>query len=63
MNKKHRAALFIAIFVTAFAYSLDSSMRTTALQPLATSDFKEHPLVGAINVVVASVAAAAQVSQ
>ncbi|KAF2473285.1 siderophore iron transporter 1 [Lindgomyces ingoldianus] len=55
-----RVFLFIGVFILAFAYSLDGSLRVITYQPEATAAFGEHSYLAAINTVVAVVGAAAQ---
>lgn len=56
-----RVAIFFGVFLIAYAYGLDGTVRL-AYQPAATSKFGQHSLLSSINVVRAVVAAAAQVS-
>ncbi|KAF2867730.1 siderochrome-iron transporter-like protein Sit1 [Massariosphaeria phaeospora] len=54
-----RIAIFFGVFLIAYAYGLDGTLRY-AYQPTATSDFGGHSLLATINTVRAVVAAAAQ---
>jgi SIT family siderophore-iron:H+ symporter-like MFS transporter len=56
-----RSFVFLGVFLLAYAYSLDGTLRY-AYQPFATSKFQNHSLLSTINVVKAVIAAAAQVS-
>lgn len=55
-----RVAIFFGVFLIAYVYGLDGTLRYT-YQPTATSNFGNHSLLSTINVVRAVVAAAAQV--
>ncbi|KAF1969069.1 siderochrome-iron transporter-like protein Sit1 [Bimuria novae-zelandiae CBS 107.79] len=55
----NRIAIFIGVFLIAYAYGLDGTLRY-AYQPTATSGFGNHSLLSTINVVRAVIAAAAQ---
>ena len=54
-----RIALFLSLFLVAYAYGLDGTLRGT-YQPYATSSFGTHSLLSTVNVVRAVIAAAAQ---
>ncbi|KAF2686870.1 siderochrome-iron transporter-like protein Sit1 [Lentithecium fluviatile CBS 122367] len=54
-----RISIFIGVFLVAYAYGLDGTLRY-AYQPTATSAFQTHSLLSTINVVRAVIAAAAQ---
>ncbi|KAF7588761.1 Siderophore transporter [Aspergillus hancockii] len=54
-----RFFLFFGIFLVAYVYGLDGQLRGT-YQPLATSGFGKHSLLGTINVLRSVIAAAAQ---
>ncbi|KAJ6124733.1 hypothetical protein N7471_012050 [Penicillium samsonianum] len=54
-----RVFLFIAIFLIAYVYGLDGTVRYT-YQPYATSSYGQHSLLATINVLRAVIAAAAQ---
>jgi SIT family siderophore-iron:H+ symporter-like MFS transporter len=55
-----RIAIFFGVFLIAYAYGLDGTLRYT-YQPTATSDFGGHSLLATVNTIRAVVAAAAQV--
>ncbi|KAJ4305739.1 ferrioxamine B transporter [Kalmusia sp. IMI 367209] len=55
----NRIAIFFGVFLIAYAYGLDGTLRYV-YQPTATSNFANHSLLSTINVVKAVVAAAAQ---
>ncbi|KAF2643833.1 siderochrome-iron transporter-like protein Sit1 [Massarina eburnea CBS 473.64] len=55
----NRIAIFLGVFLIAYAYGLDGTLRY-AYQPTATSSFANHSLLSTINVVRAVVAAASQ---
>jgi SIT family siderophore-iron:H+ symporter-like MFS transporter len=55
-----RIAIFFSVFLIAYAYGLDGTLRYT-YQPTATSDFGGHSLLATVNTIRAVVAAAAQV--
>lgn len=57
---RNRVCIFVGIFLIAFAYSLDSILRS-AYQASATSDLNSHALLSTINVVKAVISVAAQV--
>ena len=54
-----RIFIFLSVFLVAYAYGLDGTLRY-AYQPLATASFGVHSLLATINVVRAVIAAAAQ---
>ncbi|KAJ5788208.1 hypothetical protein N7457_003198 [Penicillium paradoxum] len=54
-----RVALFLAIFLIAYVYGLDGTVRYT-YQPYATQSYGQHSLLATINVLRAVIAAAAQ---
>ncbi|KAL5627693.1 hypothetical protein BROUX41_003846 [Berkeleyomyces rouxiae] len=54
-----RIALYFGVFLVAYAYGLDGTLRYT-YQTYATSSFGEHSLLATINVIRAVIAAAAQ---
>jgi SIT family siderophore-iron:H+ symporter-like MFS transporter len=56
---KGKIAVFIAIFLVAYAYGLSGSVRSP-LQTVATNSYQTHSLLSTINVVLAVVACAAQ---
>ncbi|GAA5847838.1 hypothetical protein JCM9279_006659 [Rhodotorula babjevae] len=53
-----RAWLWVAVFLTAYCYSLDATVRGT-LQSYATSSFSHHSLLSTVNVLKSIIAAAA----
>jgi SIT family siderophore-iron:H+ symporter-like MFS transporter len=55
-----RIAIFFGVFLIAYAYGLDGTLRY-AYQPYATSSFGGHSLLATVNTIRAVVAAAAQV--
>ena len=55
----NRAFIFFGVFLVAYAYGLDGTLRY-AYQPTATGSFEEHSLTSTINVLRAVIAAAAQ---
>ena len=55
-----RIAIFFGVFLIAYAYGLDGTLRYT-YQPTATSDFGGHSLLATVNTIRAVIAAAAQV--
>ncbi|KAF1962337.1 MFS general substrate transporter [Byssothecium circinans] len=59
MSTNDRIAIFFGVFLIAYAYGLDGTLRY-AYQPTATSDFATHSLLSTIGVVRSVVAAAAQ---
>ncbi|KAK4236008.1 major facilitator superfamily domain-containing protein [Achaetomium macrosporum] len=54
-----RVFIFIGVFLVAFAYGLDGTLRY-AYQPNATASFSQHSLLAAVNVLRSVIAAAAQ---
>ncbi|POR32101.1 Siderophore iron transporter 1 [Tolypocladium paradoxum] len=54
-----RIFIFLGVFLVAYAYGLDGTLRY-AYQPIATASFGVHSLLATINVVRAVIAAAAQ---
>ena len=58
-TKWHKAALFFGVFLLAYVYGLDGSVRST-FQSYATASFSQHSLLATVNVVRSIVAAAAQ---
>ncbi|EPS29235.1 Siderophore iron transporter 1 [Penicillium oxalicum] len=54
-----RVCLFLAIFLIAYVYGIDGTVRYT-YQPLATQGFGQHSLLATVNVLRAVIAAAAQ---
>lgn len=54
-----RVILFVGIFIVAYVYSLDISLRY-AYQPTATDSFSTHSLLATISVLRSVIAAAAQ---
>ena len=54
-----RVFLFLGIFIVAYAYGLDGTLRYT-YQPYATASFSTHSLLATVNVLRAVIAAAAQ---
>lgn len=54
-----RIAIFFGVFLIAYAYGLDGTLRYT-YQPTATNDFGGHSLLATVNTIRAVVAAAAQ---
>ncbi|OAQ61767.1 siderochrome-iron transporter (Sit1) [Pochonia chlamydosporia 170] len=59
INLPGRVILFVGIFVVAYVYSLDISLRY-AYQPTATDSFSTHSLLATISVLRSVIAAAAQ---
>lgn len=59
INLTARVILFIGIFIVAYVYSLDISLRY-AYQPVATDSFQTHSLLATISVLRSVIAAAAQ---
>jgi hypothetical protein len=62
ISSKDRIAIFLSVFLIAYAYGLDGTLRYT-YQPTATNAFANHSLLSTISVVRAVIAAAAQVSR
>lgn len=56
----NRCFIFFGLFLVAYAYGLDGSLRGV-YQPHATADFKSHSTLATINVLRSVIAAAAQV--
>ncbi|KAK3901995.1 hypothetical protein C8A05DRAFT_44491 [Staphylotrichum tortipilum] len=54
-----RVFVFLGVFLVAFAYGLDGTLRY-AYQPLATASFSQHSLLATVNVLRSVIAAAAQ---
>ncbi|KAF7719532.1 Uncharacterized protein PECH_001528 [Penicillium ucsense] len=54
-----RVCLFLAIFLIAYVYGIDGTVRYT-YQPLATQSYGQHSLLATVNVLRAVIAAAAQ---
>jgi SIT family siderophore-iron:H+ symporter-like MFS transporter len=54
-----RVFIFFGVFLIAFAYGLDGTLRY-AYQPYATASFSQHSLLATVNVLRAVIAAAAQ---
>ncbi|KAK8194826.1 major facilitator superfamily domain-containing protein [Phyllosticta capitalensis] len=54
-----RVFLFIGVFLIAYAYSLDASVRST-YQTTATASFSQHSLLASVNVLRSVIAAAGQ---
>ena len=54
-----RVCIFLGLFLVAFAYGLDGTVRY-AYQPKATASFEEHSLLATVNVLRSVIAAAAQ---
>ena len=54
-----RVFLFLGVFIVAYAYGLDGTLRYT-YQPYATASFSTHSLLATVNVLRAVIAAAAQ---
>jgi SIT family siderophore-iron:H+ symporter-like MFS transporter len=59
LTLRDRIILFLSIFLVAFCYCLDGTLRY-AYQPLATASFYQHSLLSTVNVLRAVIAAAAQ---
>ncbi|KAB5566406.1 siderochrome-iron transporter [Coniochaeta sp. 2T2.1] len=59
MTLTDRVFIFFGVFLIAYAYGLDGTLRYT-YQPYATSSFDNHSLLSSINVLRAVIAAAAQ---
>lgn len=56
----HRFALFFSIFLVAYAYGLDGTLRFS-LQTYATSSYSQHSLLATVNCIKAVIAAAGQI--
>ncbi|EAQ84815.1 hypothetical protein CHGG_08829 [Chaetomium globosum CBS 148.51] len=54
-----RVCIFLGVFLVAFAYGLDGTVRY-AYQPKATASFEQHSLLATVNVLRSVIAAAAQ---
>jgi SIT family siderophore-iron:H+ symporter-like MFS transporter len=54
-----RVFIFVGVFLVAFAYGLDGTLRYT-YQPYATASFSQHSLLATVNVLRSVIAAAAQ---
>lgn len=59
ISRRDRYFLFAAIFLLAYVYGLDGTLRIT-YQPYATGSYGSHSLLATLNVVRAVIAAAAQ---
>lgn len=59
LTRTDRVFLFIGVFLIAYAYGLDGTVRYT-FQTTATASFDEHSLLASINVLRSVIAAAAQ---
>lgn len=59
MTLTDRIFIFFGVFLIAYAYGLDGTLRYT-YQPYATASFDDHSLLSSINVLRAVIAAAAQ---
>lgn len=59
MTRTDRIFIFIGVFLVAYAYSLDGTLRY-AYQPYALGEFDEHSLQASVNVLRAVIACAAQ---
>ena len=59
LTKADRICLFLGIFLIAYAYTLDGTLRY-AYQPAATSSFANHSLLSTVNTLRGVIAAAAQ---
>lgn len=59
LTLKDRIAIFFGVFLLAYAYGLDGTVRYT-FQTYATASYAEHSLLAAINVLRSVIAAAAQ---
>ena len=55
----NRIAIFFSVFLIAYAYGLDGTLRYT-YQPSATDSYKTHSTLATINTIRAVIAAAAQ---
>ncbi|KAF4183429.1 hypothetical protein CNMCM8927_004988 [Aspergillus lentulus] len=58
-NLVHRIIFFFGVFLIAYVYGLDGTIRYT-YQPLATAEYGSHSLLATVNVLRAVIAAAAQ---
>jgi len=59
LTLKDRIFIFFSVFLVAYAYGLDGTLRY-AYQPFATASFQNHSLLASVNVLRAVIAAAAQ---
>ena len=59
ITRVDRVFLFLGVFIVAYAYGLDGTLRYT-YQPYATASFSTHSLLATVNVLRAVIAAAAQ---
>ncbi|KAL1840499.1 hypothetical protein VTJ49DRAFT_412 [Mycothermus thermophilus] len=59
LTTRDRVFIFLGVFLLAFAYCLDGTLRW-AYQPLATASFNQHSLLATVNVLRSVIAAAAQ---
>ena len=59
ITRLDRVFLFLGVFIVAYAYGLDGTLRYT-YQPYATASFSTHSLLATVNVLRAVIAAAAQ---
>ncbi|KAK7421268.1 ferrioxamine B transporter [Neonectria magnoliae] len=59
ITTKDRVFIFLGVFLVAYAYGLDGTLRST-FQPYATSSFANHSLVSTVATLRAVIAAAAQ---
>lgn len=59
MTRFDRFFIFIGVFLVAYAYGLDGTLRY-AYQPTATASFQSHSLLSTVNVLRSVIAAAAQ---
>lgn len=57
----NRVAIFLSVFLIAFAYGLDGSVRGS-YQPVAASYFNDHSLLATVGVVRSIMGAIAQVN-
>ncbi|KAK9545603.1 ferrioxamine B transporter, variant 2 [Aspergillus fumigatus] len=58
-NLVHRIIFFFGVFLIAYVYGLDGTIRYT-YQPLATAEYQSHSLLATVNVLRSVIAAAAQ---
>ncbi|EAW19657.1 putative siderochrome-iron transporter Sit1 [Aspergillus fischeri NRRL 181] len=58
-NLAHRIVFFFGVFLIAYVYGLDGTIRYT-YQPLATAEYQSHSLLATVNVLRSVIAAAAQ---
>jgi SIT family siderophore-iron:H+ symporter-like MFS transporter len=59
LTTRDRVFIFLGVFLVAFAYGLDGTVRY-AYQPKATESFSQHSLLATVNVLRSVIAAAAQ---